>query len=298
MNKNILLLLSFLSLWVSSIFPDNLEAFLGLSLIISFGILHGSNDILLIQKNIKITFNTISQIQILTFYVATILVIISGFYLLPQIALLSFVFISAYHFGEQHWNITLSQSQTVIKHCVHMSYGLSVLLGLFIINVDQVCEIIYSICNFNITHEHIIISLFASGSILIASLAYCYYKKWLFTTDLLYEILIGVILYIIFSVSTLIWGFAIYFIFWHSLPSLNDQIQYVYGNTATTSIKKYILKALPYWAVSIIGLGLFYFILKDEKLLYAILFSFIAAITFPHAYVINKTFKHKKTLPN
>jgi Brp/Blh family beta-carotene 15,15'-monooxygenase len=298
MNKNLLIILSFVSLWISSIVSETYETFLGLFLIISFGILHGSNDILLLQKNIKINFNTISQIQILTFYVATILVIISGFYLLPQLALLSFVFISAYHFGEQHWNIKLPHSQIVIKHSIHISYGLSVLLGLFILNIDQVREIIYSICNFNITHEQIIISLLASGSILIASLAYGYYKKWLSTTDLLYEILIGVILYIIFSVSTLIWGFAIYFIFWHSLPSLNDQIQYVYGNTATTSVKKYILKALPYWAVSIIGLGLFYFILKDEKLLYAILFSFIAAITFPHAYVIYKTFKHKKTLPN
>jgi hypothetical protein len=37
------------------------------------------------------------------------------------------------------------------------------------------------------------------------------------------------------------------------------------------------------------------FVFHEEKLLYAIIFSFIAAVTFPHAIVITKMFKQKKT---
>ncbi len=298
MNKNILILLSFVGLWTSSIVSENYENILGLFLIISFGILHGSNDILLLKENVKTDFTKASQSKIIFIYVLCILVIICSFYLIPKITLLVFILISAYHFGEQHLYEKLNGTPSILKHSLHLSYGCTVLIGLLLLNIKQVHKIIFSISAFNLQSQHLIILLIISASLLISALAYCTYKKWVPIPDLIYEILIATVLFIIFNVSTLIWGFAIYFIFWHSLPSLNDQIKYVYGNTNSENVKNYVLKALPYWAVSIAGLIVFYFILKDDKLLYAILFSFIAAITFPHAFVIYKTFKHEKTLPN
>jgi Brp/Blh family beta-carotene 15,15'-monooxygenase len=112
------------------------------------------------------------------------------------------------------------------------------------------------------------------------------------------EIFYLIIFAIIFKVSTLIWGFTIYFILWHSIPSLFEQITFIYGDFNKNNIFNYIKNALPYWVISIIGLIVVFQIFKEEKLLYAIVFSFIAAVTFPHSLVITKMFKHKKTQPN
>jgi hypothetical protein len=56
--------------------------------------------------------------------------------------------------------------------------------------------------------------------------------------------------------------------------------------------------AFPYWLASIIGITIVFFIFKDDTIFNAIFFSFIAAVTFPHALVINKMFDNKKTQPN
>ena len=56
----------------------------------------------------------------------------------------------------------------------------------------------------------------------------------------------------------------------------------------------YFKKAFPYWIVSLIGIIIVYFIFRQKQIFYAIFFSFIAAITFPHTIVINKMFKQKK----
>jgi hypothetical protein len=61
---------------------------------------------------------------------------------------------------------------------------------------------------------------------------------------------------------------------------------------------QYCKNALPYWVVSIIGVALVYFVFKDENSFYALFFSFLAAVTFPHAIIINKMFKNKKTQSN
>ena len=99
---------------------------------------------------------------------------------------------------------------------------------------------------------------------------------------------------IIFEVSTLIWGFTIYFILWHSIPSLFEQITYIYGDFDKENAIDYVKKAFPYWLISIIGLVVLYLVFNDNSLIYTIFFSFIAAITFPHTIVINRLFKSKK----
>ena len=99
---NISIVLSFMGLWISSIVPKNFEIIFGFALIFSFGILHGSNDLLIINKlPIK---NKIGRfLRILLTYLLIIALGVILFYLLPEVALLLFIIFSAYHFGEQHW---------------------------------------------------------------------------------------------------------------------------------------------------------------------------------------------------
>tara|TARA_B100000886_G_scaffold238750_1_gene167376 strand:- start:175 stop:468 length:294 start_codon:yes stop_codon:yes gene_type:complete len=92
-----------------------------------------------------------------------------------------------------------------------------------------------------------------------------------------------------FYFSDLMLSFSVFFVFWHSIPSIIEQTKYIYGKNNFESIFKYFKKAFLYWIISIIGLGLFFYVLKDDQnLLISIFFSFLAAITLPHTLVIFK----------
>jgi Brp/Blh family beta-carotene 15,15'-monooxygenase len=98
---------------------------------------------------------------------------------------------------------------------------------------------------------------------------------------------------IIFKASSLIWGFALYFILWHSIPSIIEQMNFLYSNLSIQNFISYCKSAAVYWVISIVGIILLYLLLKDKKLFNAIFFSFLAAITFPHVIVITKIFNKK-----
>ena len=76
-------------------------------------------------------------------------------------------------------------------------------------------------------------------------------------------------------------------------------LENVYDHENKTTIPKntfikYLKDASIYWVISIIGLLIAYYVLKDQQnLLISIFFSFLAAITFPHTLVIFKIKKNK-----
>jgi Brp/Blh family beta-carotene 15,15'-monooxygenase len=84
-------------------------------------------------------------------------------------------------------------------------------------------------------------------------------------------------------------AFGIYFVFWHSIPSIIEQSEFIFGSSDLKSFKNYFKNAVIYWIISLFGLLILYYFLKDyQNLLVSIFFSFLAAITFPHTLVIFK----------
>jgi len=74
-------------------------------LILTFGLIHGANDIKLIEK-VEI-FKKANFFIVLIYYILFILLTVFFFYFIPAVALVLFVLFSAYHFGEQHWLLAL-----------------------------------------------------------------------------------------------------------------------------------------------------------------------------------------------
>jgi hypothetical protein len=75
---------------------------------------------------------------------------------------------------------------------------------------------------------------------------------------------------------------------------MKDQINFLYGSVSFENFKKYFNSAFFYWIISLIGILLLYIIFKNEYFFDALFFSFLAAITFPHVWVIVTMFKTKK----
>ena len=285
---------SFFGLWMDSFLPTTFQIIFGFFLIFTFGILHGANDLLLI-KNIHPEKKNRSWIMILGYYVVIVLTGVLLFYFIPQIALLLFIIVSSYHFGEQQWQNLSQIFPEWLLVFFQFLYGFIVLLLLFIFHTDQVQNIISKIANLTVP-QHYFFGLLQISAILYISLCgYAYWKTEKIRNKLFLECFYLILFAILFKSSSLIWGFAIYFVIWHSIPSIIDQIKFLNGTFSIPFFIKYCKDAGVYWFVSIIGISLIYYICKEEEQLFnALFFSFLAAITFPHAAVITKMFQGKK----
>ena len=284
---------SFLGLWITTHVPEGFELIFGFILIFTFGMIHGSNDLLIINKILEKS-KYYSKLSVLTAYLLIVSFAILIFYWTPALALSLFVLFSAYHFGEQHWEHSLSKLNKILKSTFYFSYGLLILYLLFAFNEVGVKSIIYEITGYQLTNLYSFPLLLVLGSYVGAVLAFELYFDRLSREIVLTELFSLAVLTIIFKSSSLIWGFTIYFILWHSIPSLAEQIKFVYGDFKLKSTLKYCKSAAPYWIISLIGMAALYTVFSGEKHFYSLFFAFIAAVTFPHAFVMVKMFSKKK----
>ena len=289
--NNQLILITFFCFWVAGFLIETFQEIVGLFLILTIGIIHGANDVLIIKKNNPQKF---SWVLIIFKYILLIFLFGFFYFFSPKLFLIIFIALSAYHFGEQHW-LEDKIRVSLIERFFVFFYG-GFLLSLFLLlNFMESQEIIYEITKAKVPLKAFqVVMIFCS--ILLLSLGVFLYKRGLGVSERLWrELLILVILAAIFEYSNLVWGFAIYFIVWHSIPSIRSQIVYLYSDISRKSIYKYFSSSFLYWFVSICGLIFLIFIFQDQKkLLLSILFPFIAALTFPHAFVIKAMFNKKK----
>ena len=287
---------SFIGLWITTHVPESFELILGFILIFTFGMVHGSNDLLIVKK-LLINTKQYSKFTLLTAYLFVVSFAILIFYWAPALAMILFMLFSAYHFGEQHWEHRFSKLNSFRKSIFYFSYGMFILYLLFAFNDTGVKSIVFEITSYEITHLYSQIVLIFLGSIIGIVLITEFLTKRIAMEAILKELFTLVVLAMIFSSSSLIWGFAIYFILWHSIPSLLEQIKFIYGDVKTVSANKYCKAALPYWIISLVGMVILYAIFSSEKQFYSLFFAFIAAVTFPHAIVMVKMFSKKKAQP-
>lgn len=250
--------------------------------ILTFGIVHGANDLLLINKTTDTTKSIFTQFFI---YLTLVLLFFIFFYSIPSLALITFVMLSSYHFGEQQWTLFEKTNNNIIK-ILYFSYGLLIFSILFYFNFNEVSFIIKDIADQSLDlafFKNLLI--YSSLTTLIISIMLFKHLK----NQLLIQIFLLIFFLITVYFTDLLMSFAIYFVLWHSLPSILEQSKFLFGSSERTHLKIYLKKASLYWILSILGLTVTYYIFKDsQSQLLSIFFSFLAAITFPHTFVISK----------
>lgn len=176
-----------------------------------------------------------------------------------------------------------------------MFYGIFILSLLFWLNSTAVIEIVENIGARTISKAAISYLFYINLVIMAPVWTFFALKDKIFRYSILSELVYLVVFAIIFKISSLIWGFAIYFIFWHSLPSLYDQIHFLYDKVDKKGIWDYLRMAFPFWLISVVGIIILYYVFKDLDIFYALFFSFLAAVTFPHSLAIHEMFKINNT---
>ena len=281
-----------ISILISCLFSANYQDMIGFTLVLSVGLIHGANDLLIIKKNSKSKSNY-SQFRTFSTYIGVVFLGLIFFYFFPSFSLIAFILVSIYHFGEQHIeaipiNINLKNNYRVISI---LSHGIILFTIIFMNNIDIVNNVFLSFKIKFLNFNNMNVILFLSSIIYLTTLVI---NKCL-TSFIFSEILFFVLFYFLSLSSTLILCFSIYFIFFHSILSIKDQVKYIYGSNNFNSLKRYLLNSMPYFIMALIFLILLYnFTEIDRSNLLPIIFTFLAAITFPHVIVIEKMYRSKK----
>lgn len=277
---------------VSYLLSVNYQDILGFTLVLSVGLIHGANDLLIIKKNSKFTSNY-SQFKPFFTYIGVVFLGFTFFYFFPSLALATFIIVSIYHFGEQHLEAipitrSLKNNYRVISI---VSHGIILFTIIFMNNINTVNNVFLSFKINFLSYNTLNIILITASIVYISTL---FVNKHL-TSFIFSEILFFVLFYFLSLSSTLILCFSVYFIFFHSILSIKDQVKYIYGSNDSNSLKRYLLNSMPYFILAIIFLILFYNYTEiDNSDLLPIVFTFLAAITFPHVIVIEKMYRSIK----
>jgi Brp/Blh family beta-carotene 15,15'-monooxygenase len=279
-----MLFFTFFLFWVSIQFGEVVEDFIAYIMVISVGILHGANDLLILstkdQKDKKLIKN-------LFIYIGIILLCVVIYLFSSFVAIVLFVVLSAYHFGEEHLSHKINVN-FVFNAVYFLSYGLFIFALLFYQSMSDVDVIMTELTGRTFSKIQIEITLIVSAIFLSTGSVYLILTKRNDSMLFLREFLYLVLLFLVFNTSSLILGFAIYFILWHSIPSIIHQIEFISGSLNKRNVIAYVKKALIYWVISIAGLLVLYQLLPEIKLLATVVFVILFAVTAPHTWVMHK----------
>ena len=282
--QNFMMFITFFLFWISIQFGEVVEDFLAYILVISIGIIHGANDLLILSTKDK---KNKTFIKNLIIYISIIFFCLLIYFISSFLAIVFFVLLSSYHFGEEHLGSKIKVN-SVFNSIYFLAYGLFIFSLLFYQSLFDVDKIMIELTGTSFSKIQVEITLITSAILLfLGSLYIIRIQKndWmLFFKEFFYLVL----LFLVFSTSSLILGFAIYFIFWHSIPSIIHQIEFISGNLNKKNILFYIKKALIYWVISITGLLVLYQIVPQIDLFATVVFVILFAVTAPHTWVMHK----------
>lgn len=275
-------------LWFSIQFGALIEDSISYLLIITVGVFHGSNDIFLASTlSTNHTF-----IKILLKYILVIILGLIFYYFLPFYALLAFIIISSFHFGEQHFENT--SSILLKKFLLQLVYGIFIFTAIFKMHFVEIEIIFLEMTNKTITLQLVNYVFWFSLIVLLISFVYLIVKEK-DKREVIKEVFFMLLILLIFKTTTLIFSFAVYFIVWHSVPSMISQLRYISGDLSlTTKMINYLKKGFLFWFLSFLGIVVLYFLIKDVTVLSVMLFTVLFAITIPHVLIMHR-FLNKNT---
>ncbi|TXD48802.1 Brp/Blh family beta-carotene 15,15'-dioxygenase [Polaribacter sp. IC073] len=282
--QNSVVFFTFLLLWISIQFGEVVEDVIAYIMVISVGILHGANDLLILATKEKKDKTVIKNFFI---YVSIIILCVIIYMLSPFVAIILFVLLSSYHFGEEHLSHKITVN-FVFNSVYFLAYGLFIFSLLFYQSIPDVNLIMKELTGLIFTESQVEITLGVSTFFLLIGSCYLILTKRNELKIFLKELLYLVLLFLVFKTSSLILGFAIYFIFWHSIPSIIHQIEFISGSLSKETVFSYVKKAIIYWAISIVALLILHQILPEIELFATVVFVILFAVTAPHAWVMHK----------
>jgi Brp/Blh family beta-carotene 15,15'-monooxygenase len=244
-----------------------------LLLIVILGVPHGSLDILFARQTYQLV-HISKWLKFLFLYTASSLLIIALWMLVPSLFFIVFLILSAIHFSD---DINLPGNQ-ILKFC----YGFAIISLPGVMNGAELTKLYAMIIDEDISQKIVLISKYL-GIFLLGLLAALMMSQKIDSRTKFEVTAISTL----FLTATPILAFTLYFCLMHSARHL-IRSHFFLGDA---SHKEFIFSLIiPTLAVIIMGVGIWYFKLTPsvERDLIQIIFVGLAALTVPHAWVLQK----------
>ena len=289
-----LILFAFLLFLIDRIFFLNSStqiSFLVLVLIL-FGVPHGALDLYIDQHFQKSDNN---QKIFLVKYIGNIIAYALVWYFLPVVALIIFILITAYHFGEIDW---LGKTDKIVHKLAYSIIGLLWILLLLSKNIHLALQIFIRMERSALNENQLIhlaqyIYPLSLAGLLIIYIILFFFKSIFFQNNkLYYYLVIQQITLIFFAFLMPLWlCFAFYFGFWHSLLSF-DKIRITFNLTNDfKGWKSLLFKAAPFSIMAWFGFIYITFLTlnsKDASGIFTLLFISLSVLALPHLQIFTK----------
>ncbi|MCX2485049.1 beta-carotene 15,15'-dioxygenase, Brp/Blh family [Pedobacter sp. MR2016-24] len=266
--------------------------------LIAVGIPHGGADRLIAMKTASRLNLNFSAQKFTLIYCGQILLFFFFFYCFPHLAILLFLLLSAYHFGET--------DMTGINHSyagklIRLSYGLFILGLILLPNFSSVSKTLIHLnpagpgaacIQWADQHPQLVL-LGMVAAFGISWLGYwLLYKKTVACNRK--EILRFLVLVLIVYQLPLLLSFTFYFIFWHSITTLKSMLGYLLEHQSFDKgmVVREIIKnsLIVLFGICFAGYISSLFFRNDNLVLYAIIG--LAALTGPHMHVMHSMYHH------
>jgi Brp/Blh family beta-carotene 15,15'-monooxygenase len=256
------------------------------------GIPHGAADVYLFQK----AFKTSSRPRFFLAYFLVLAGYAALWWVQPILAFLLFLVISFYHFGQSNWNYVSFPNQAFAK-LANFAWGAMVVLFPVLLHHEEASEIIYQITGYA--------PVFSTDlrwvTLFFLVLLNCGIPIWLYERENIDKAtfrreMVNVLALIgLFLTTPLLLGFAVYFVFWHSISSILDQVQFLEMGEGIKGIKLFLKRLVPLTVMAFIGLfGFIFWEVQQGLEVFPIgkMFLFISLITLPHSILVEGVYQH------
>ncbi len=277
------------------IIGEDIQLYFLISIIALTGVPHGSLDFFIEKQSFLNSNQNISIIFFLKKYLLTMLGYGILWFLFPTLALIVFIGIAAYHFGEIDWPI---RSNKKLESVLYTIYGLLLIAFILTSHINSAAPILETI-----TQKKYSAAFWLQWGALL--FPYC-----CLLLGLNIIILVGIharlgwerkvihqfVLQSLVLISIIYWlplylSFGFYFGLWHSIISFNLIHKQMKLTNDWRGWNSMVKKAIPFTTIAWIGILLLIFVssmFHTEWLVLPNLFVGIAILTLPHLQVFTK----------
>ena len=270
---------------------DDVTNIMSLVAILFFGIPHGAIDHKIHLKSSKKS----NVRKFILIYVLVGLGFLLWWVLMPMKALLIFIILSAYHFGQE---LIEDIAETPKNPILNLIWGLIVLVSPIIFKFNELLPTLNFIGSQslnNIPRDFQIIAVLAIHLVGYAHLAYLFLKGAVHKLAVIRLFLFSIYLLMSYFLLPFIVAFALYFVLFHSINAMRHQFFWMKDRSADYTFIIFLKDLSPFTLLTIVGIsGLIYYLNPDDwSVFFTYFFVFISLLTLPHAMLFDELYVSK-----
>lgn len=219
--------------------------------------------------------------------------------LFPTFSFFLFLFMTFYHFGQSELYYIGLEETNWMKRGLYIIWGAMIMTVILLGHPSETIPYLDQIVPSQWLNESMwdlifppIISLMST--LWLMGMLWIWLKGYVFTQDLIREIVITILLLICLQLCSLWIGFGLYFGVWHASKAIRAELSILNEENPTLSLKNWIIQALPFSLISIFGLAFLVWAWSNWGQQFHPVFLFfvgISMLTLPHMLTLENLYK-------